>query len=251
MAGFIGNLAYGLGRKLGPKFRKARWLYKTMSEGSKESIKAEYELGLDIYSEVAEKLTLNKNASFTRLLKGIGTKLGSKVSDKNWRFHFYLYSDPTPNAFAIPGGFVFVADSLIDLCGADKNELAFILSHEMGHVVKRHCFHRTINEYAVNTLKTVPAKGKFAPIIKNAGLDFFIKNYSRKQEMQADEFAVYLSYASGFNPAAGARMMKALGDKNPARDDYMKYFSTHPPHNERIVHILSICKRITKKSKAT
>ena len=245
----IGNIAYNLGKKLGPRVRKAKWLYKTMTSNDNSSITSEYELGLDIRAEIMKGLAVSKEQSYIDMVSGIGKRLSGKIANTSWKFSFCVYTDPTPNAFAIPGGFVFIADSIIRLCDNDVDQVAFILAHEMGHITRRHCFHRTINEYAINTLKTVPARGKLAPLLKNVGLDFFIKNYSRTQEFEADKFAVILSYASGFNPVAGARMMQRLGKINPSRDDYMKYFSTHPPHNERIRQILAVSKQAVKDNK--
>jgi predicted Zn-dependent protease len=237
MAGFF----YNLGRKVGPKVRKGKWIWHSLTGTEAESIQAEYEVGLDLANEI--RLQFGGAGSRNATLEKIGAKLTAKVGNKERKFNFEVVDGKEPNAFALPGGFVFVTESILQLCDGDEDEIAFILAHEMGHIIRGHAMERIISSTLTNVVsRTSIARGVVSAWIKNVGLKFFESAYSQSREFDADGLGGRLIRAAGYDPDGATRLLRRLwklssDDKQPALS---VYFSTHPPFNERISNIGSV-----------
>ena len=72
------------------------------------------------------------------VVAAVGSRLADAVKDRRREFRFSLVRAGVSNAYALPGGFVFITEPLLDLCAQDRDELAFLLGHEMGHVLRGH-----------------------------------------------------------------------------------------------------------------
>ena len=234
MAGFF----YNLGRKVGPKVRKGKWIWHSLTGTEAESVQAEYEVGLDLANEI--RLQFGGAKSRNATLDKIGAKLTSRVVNKDRKFCFEVIEGKEPNAFALPGGFVFVTESILELCEGDEDEIAFILAHEMGHIIRGHAMERIISSTLTNVVsRTSIARGAVSAWIKNVGLRFFESAYSQSREFDADGLGGRLIRAAGYDPDGATRLLKRLW-KLSSDDDPLGmsvYFSTHPPFNERIGNI--------------
>ncbi|MHC4131730.1 MAG: M48 family metallopeptidase [Planctomycetota bacterium] len=237
MAGFF----YKLGQKVGPSVRKAKWLWKSMTAEQVEAIRAEYAVGRDLAYEVKELLELEKESKPVELVKNLGRRLNRCVANKEHKFSFAVYRAKQPNAFALPGGFIFISHSLGQLCTWDEDELAFVLAHEMGHVIHGHAMERLMSNSAITfAADTLPARSALSGWLVKVGADFFEKAYSREREMQADELGARLSVAAGFNLEACYKLLYRLGQVGRAESDIGKYFSTHPDCKERIQNVKNL-----------
>ncbi|MHC4520721.1 MAG: M48 family metalloprotease, partial [Planctomycetota bacterium] len=97
-------------------------------------------------------------------------------------FHFDAFLAGEPNAFALPGGFVFISRSIVELCQWDEDEVAFILAHEMAHVIKRHAIERIVTNSAISMAsRAAPTRGVLGPWLQRVGIRFLETAYSRDQ----------------------------------------------------------------------
>ncbi|MFI4913260.1 MAG: M48 family metallopeptidase [Sedimentisphaeraceae bacterium JB056] len=244
----MAGIFYNLGKMLGPKVRKGKWVWKSLTADADEAITAEREVGLDIASAVMNEMAMAASAR-QKFVSAYGSKLARRVANKKIKFNFFVYLDTTPNAFAVPGGFIFVSSSLLDLYGEDPDMSAFVIAHEMGHVVRKHAVNRLVNSAALGAVtRALPVKGKISAMLKSTGLKFFQSAYSQSQEFEADEFGVKLTRAAGFKADAAVKALKKLAEchKNESRNATDEYFSTHPATIKRISAIKQLLLNLKK-----
>ncbi len=240
MAGFF----YNLGKMLAPKVRKGKWVWKSLTCDADDAIAAERQVGLDIVSSMLGSLSIAGDNE-RKTVSSVGETLAKRVANKKIRFDFYVYRDGSPNAFAVPGGFVFVSSSLLELYENNPDMSAFVIAHEMGHIIRRHSVNRLINSAAISAVtKALPDRGKIGLLLKNTGVKFFQSAYSQSQELEADAFGVKLMRAAGFEAKQAINALKKLAqshkDERSIKDEY---FSTHPDTAKRIEQLIAIIGR--------
>src|SRR5262245_40521747 len=128
----MANLFYKLGRMIGPKLRQANWILRSLTGTEAETIQAEVAVGRDLAGALAQQMEVDQEPAIVEMVNDIGQQLGKCVKDRQRRFAFRVVRSPEINAFALPGGFIFVTRSLLQLCHYDPQETAFVLGHEMG-----------------------------------------------------------------------------------------------------------------------
>jgi predicted Zn-dependent protease len=244
------GLFYNLGRKAGPKVRKAKWIWHSMTGTEEEIIKLEYEVGRDLAREIRNQAQIDTDSRVEELLNNTGRRLAECVASKYRTFSFEALAGAEPNAFALPGGFIFVTRSILEMCLWDKDETAFIIAHEMGHVIRKHAINRIMRDFAVTAASRVaPAPGVVAGWVKKVSIQYLESSYSQDLEFQADSLGVRLMEAAGFSPQVSIKLLQRLGDLKSSenRIEIGSYFSTHPSINERIGNINEQLKKMSKK----
>ncbi len=241
MAGFF----YNLGKLVGPKVRQANWVYRSLAGTEAESLDAEHAVGRDLAQAFLLQLELDRDPAAKQLLDHVGGRLTPCLRQRRWRFRFLPVLAPEVNAFALPGGYVFVTRRLLELCGADHDGLAFVLGHEMGHVVRRHAIERMMaNTFVSGVLGRLPLaggvlRGQVAAVLST----LLHQGYSREQELDADASGVELARAAGFDAAGASRILLRLGAGGGADPLLAGYFASHPPLDERLAQIKAVTGR--------
>lgn len=236
MQGFF----YNLGRRTGASWRKGRWLWQSVVGTEADAIGAEYDVGKDLAAGVRQEMGAPQDPRAQQLLGEVGPALVSWVKDKRRAFSFELIAGEQPNAFALPGGFIFVTRSILALCQWSRDETAFILSHEMAHVMRRHAIDRIINSSAAGLLmRAAPMSGALSGWLRNVGASVVMSSYSQEQELDADALGARLACAAGFESGAAVRLLARLGELERGRglDTVSEYFATHPPIDTRIENL--------------
>ncbi|MBP7049816.1 MAG: M48 family metallopeptidase [Phycisphaerae bacterium] len=230
------SLFYHLGRKMGPKLRKARWLWTSATGTEAETIQLEHGVGLDLAHEARGQLQIDADPKTKTLLDEIGPRLVAHVANKLRTFQFDAFLCGEPNAFALPGGFVFIGRPLLDLCGWNEHEVAFILGHEMGHVLKGHAIDRIMTNSAVAAAARAPIRSPLGVWLRNVGVRFLETAYSRDNELDADKLGVRVATAAGYDPQGAIRLLTRLGQLHQSPDPLTlgEYLSTHPTAEVRI-----------------
>ncbi|AQT70123.1 TPR repeat-containing protein YfgC precursor [Anaerohalosphaera lusitana] len=240
------SLFYSLGKKLGPKVRKGKWVWQNIAGTQAEAIAAEYDVGKDLAAQALGSVKQVNDDKTTQKLEEIGEKLRKSLRNQERRFSFYLISDPKPNAFALPGGFIFVTDSLVKLCDSDESELAFVMGHEMGHVIKGHSMERLLSHSAIKTISRAAPGGIAAKgWIQQVGVKFLESAYSQDNEHEADQIGAKLILAGKFDRSAPEKLLGRLAKLGKEGNGLSVYFSTHPPARERI----AVVKRVISQKK--
>jgi predicted Zn-dependent protease len=193
-----------------------------------EAIQAEYEYGHECARQFAAQFSGKASREKQEVVAAVGARLAVAVKDRRRRFHFSLVRASVSNAYALPGGFVFITEPLVDLCAQDPDELAFLLGHEMGHVL---CGHAKSQLTARTFLNAVTARLSGAGLMLRQLLN---QGYSRELELEADREGARLAAAAGYDPRAAARALERLARGASGDAGLMEYFSSHPPIAERI-----------------
>ena len=228
---------YRLGRLAGSKVRKARWMWSSLTGDETEALKAEYGVGWDMAEVVREKSGCDVDPALQALLDETRNRLAGVVRNKLHRFEVGVVGDGQPTAYALPGGFIFVTRSLTELCERDPDELAFVVAHEMAHVIRRHAINRVLRQTAYAAASMVaPGRGAIAPWLRRVGLSWLERAYSRDQEFEADALGALLTRAAGFDSRGALRLFARFQriEGSTGAPDLGAYLSTHPPVDERI-----------------
>jgi predicted Zn-dependent protease len=250
----LGGLFYNLGRRVGPKVRKAKWMWRSIAGSESDAIKAEYEVGLDLAREIRRqlgherapillkdcKMGTQQQPQTDKILNEIGGRLAACVANKLRKFNFETFESPEPNAFALPGGFVFVTKSLVELCRYDHNEIACILAHEMAHIMRGHAMNRIVSNSAIAAVsRAAPIRGALSGWLRRVGVQFLESAYSQDMESEADRLGVRLVGAAGYDPGACLQLFSRLAElkSHSGQFDLGSYFSSHPPFEVRIDNI--------------
>jgi beta-barrel assembly-enhancing protease len=210
------------------------------------SPKEEIALGLNSAPEMARQHGgLYPDERYQNLVAGIGEKLvrtNPEINQSPYYFQFHLLADPeTVNAFALPGGQIFITFGLLRLLD-NEHEVAGVLGHEIGHVVGRHS-----NEQMA---KAQLSQGLVNAVVMAGGTDYGmaagqiaqfvsqLKNtaYGREDELESDQLGVRFMIRAGYDPYALIRVMevlkKAAGGRAPP-----EFLSTHPDPANRVERI--------------
>ena len=231
------NLFEAIGFKLGQKAAQAKNAFDLMGGDERESLRAEIRLGHDLKAALLERMPLVEENATTRWVGQIALWLAANVKEKKLPFSVLVTAEREPNAFALPGGPVFVSWSLLELCRQQRDEIAFVLGHEMGHIVRRHTLERIVKDAAVSLLLRQSSGIQAASAwVNQAGRQVLGSAFSKEEELEADGFAVNLVRAAGGDASAGERLMEKLLQGNPNQGVGIggHYFATHPPLAARI-----------------
>jgi Zn-dependent protease with chaperone function len=138
---------------------------------------------------------------------------------------------------ALPGGPVFVSWALLEMCQGQRDEIAFVLGHEMGHIVRQHTLNRIIKDTALSLLlRQFSGRHAAGAWLSQAGRQVLNRAFSRDDELEADAFAVALVRTSGGDALAGERLLEKLAQRTSGQSVGIAgdYLATHPPLLERV-----------------
>ncbi|MEZ5840090.1 MAG: M48 family metalloprotease [Hyphomicrobiales bacterium] len=181
-----------------------------------------------------------ENRALEKRLGPVVARLVSASDDPSQPYRVTILNSPTVNAFALPGGYLYVTRGLLALAG-DTSEVAAVLAHEIAHVTMRHAIEREDRAKAAAVASQVVAdvlndEAKARATLAASELE--LASFSRSQELQADAIGVRTIARAGFDPYAAARFLKAMDrfadlakagtDKNP------DFLSSHPSTPERV-----------------
>ena len=155
---------------VGSKFKTAKWVWESAAGSEEEAIRAEYSVGRNLAELVRNEVPAVTDGNDQRFLDGISDRLVSVVRNKLHRFEVATLAKVEPTAFALPGGFIFVDRSLVSLCHHDRDEIAFVVAHEMAHVIRRHAINRLLRQAALSVVSLATAgRGWLVPWLKKVG----------------------------------------------------------------------------------
>lgn len=181
------------------------------------------------------------------LVTRIGRRLveHSVAAKSRYRFQFHLLADSqTINAFALPGGQVFITEGLFKRLKTE-GQLAGVLGHEIGHVIERHSAQQLAKTQLTEGLTGAAVIASYDPdnprsretaAVAAAIGQLVSLRYSRGDELQADEWGVKLTAAAGYDPRAMIGVMEVLEEASRGGAP-PEFFSTHPNPEHRLARI--------------
>jgi predicted Zn-dependent protease len=212
------------------------------SEISLVSQDQEIEMGKQGAQQVAQEIGLISDQATQQYVQQVGAALAAKSERPNLPWTFRAVDDPTPNAFALPGGFIFVTRGLLDLM-QNEAELASVLGHEIGHVTARHSVHQLSQQQLAQLALGVgsilsPTVAQFGGVAAQ-GLGLLFLKYGRDDERQADDLGFKYALNQGYDVREMDdvfRSLQRLGEASK-QSPLPTWLATHPGEAERIQSI--------------
>ena len=198
----------------------------------------EVSLGKDMDKQVKSEMPLLNNPQMQRRLNSIGNKISAVSDRQDLKYNFSVLDNKEFNAFAIPGGNVYVNSGLIQ--AANDNELAAVVGHEVGHIAARHSVKRlqAVLGYQLIAAIALGVSGQ-EQILQAVDVAFnvVVLGYSRKDEYLADKLGVKYTNAAGFDPQGMVTFFQKLQKEAKNTGFNLVFLSSHPPIEERIKQV--------------
>ena len=225
----------------------------TIVAGEEFTPEQEYYIGRSVAATVLNRYRPLQNQALTAYINRLGQSLAS-FSDRPQTFggyHFLVLDSEEINAFAAPGGFIFVTKGMLRCCRTES-ALASVLAHEISHVTLGHGIRAIENSrttQAATTLAAIGAKSMtsgqlgeltdlFADSLKDITDTLITEGYSKDYEFEADAATVALLSRTGYPPTALVDMLRVMDQRlDPGGKDFAR---THPKPRERIAELEEI-----------
>ncbi len=207
------------------------------------SEKDEAAMGRRYSEELNRKLELVRDPQIVAYVTEMGQRLARNSRRNNAEYQFFVVNTKEVNAFALPGGFIYVNRGLIDLAGTES-EVAGVIGHEIGHVVGRHATRQMSKNMllaglAFGAAAAVSLKsekwGQIAGVVGGIGLFFASMKYSRDDERQADWLGMEEMNRAGYDPDGMIAFFEKLDRMSKGKGSPgLAFMSTHPLPAERV-----------------
>lgn len=204
-------------------------------------VKAEVDFGRGVAAQVLSRYSLDTDAGLNRYLNLVGSGVALKGPRPELRYRFALLDSNEVNAYAAPGGWIFVTRGALALMH-DESELAAVLAHELAHVTERHIVRalgiRGEDATAGAGLArffggaTDAARMAFSQAVDRAVAILFEDGYQRDDEFSADRVATLLVAQAGYDPGSLARFLSRVAERRGEPADTV--YRTHPSFRDRL-----------------
>jgi predicted Zn-dependent protease len=200
----------------------------------------EVQMGQEYAQQINAQLPIVQDPELNRYINVLGDSIAGLTSRRDLDWHFFIVDSKEVNAFAVPGGFVYVNRGLIER--SDKmDEVAGVLGHEIGHVLRRHTVKQMEKEQGANigitlacVLTGVCNKQAAGTLINVAGGAVFAR-FSRADEAEADQEGFNNVVHAGISPEGMVTMFQKLLEERKTRPAGVEaWFLTHPLEEDRI-----------------
>jgi predicted Zn-dependent protease len=216
----------------------------------------EVEAGRDAAEKMADVMGIVDEPALAAYVEKLGQRIAARSPRGGIEYSFRIVDQPEPNAFAVPGGFIFVSRGLLPIMNSE-DELANVLAHEVVHVAARH--HAQLQTRAAGVgLLALPGRLAGAVIggpvgdavsapFAIAGLGL-LASYGRDQERQADRVGQTIAAEAGYDPQGMADFLENLEKATDRPDDEARipaFFQTHPSNPKRVAEASARARDIT------
>jgi predicted Zn-dependent protease len=212
------------------------------------TVQEEKELGDKLALQIQQNLVMVNDPLITAYVDEVGRRLCEEAHDRRFDYHFYVVKEQEPNAFAIPGGHIFVTSGLIRFVDSE-DELAGVIGHEIAHSVLRH-IDKAMDRAKRLSLLTLAAIIAGAFLSKDAQgaatlatgamamAQALMLKYTRENEAEADQKGIKYLTDAGYGSQAMVTFLKKIYRWQRAiSPDVPTYLSTHPGIDERITYL--------------
>ncbi len=222
------------------------------------SAQDEARAGADAAAQVEQEMGLVRDPALASYVQAVGARVAALSPRRDVEYRFFVVNMPESNAFALPGGYIYVSRGLLAL-SRSEDELANVIAHEIGHVAARHSAQRQTRAMGVGLLsvlgtiaagalggagaaQTVAQLGQVA----GAGL---IASYGRDQEREADRIGQGVAARAGYDPAAMSTFLSSLQQETElrlGRSPRPSFLDSHPSTPERVSSAASLARTLER-----
>ncbi len=221
------------------------------------SLEQDVEIGRQSAAEIEKELPMLRDATVNRYVSKVGKRLAAVIQGPDFPYQFKVTNQAAINAFALPGGFMYINRGLIE-AAENEAELAGVMAHEMAHVALRHGTNRVSKAYlaqaglgavgavlggggGIGMQQIISAAGGF-------GLNALFMKFSRKAETQSDVVGTQMLHRAGYDPISMADFFETLrreSGKDPGKME--QFFSSHPAPKNRAARVREEIQQLGKR----
>ena len=213
----------------------------------------EVQLGNSLHKQTLQKQRPYNNPALQAYVNNIGQQLARQSHRNDIRYTFTVVDEPSINAFALPGGFIYITTGLMAYLNSEA-QLAGVLGHEIGHVTARHSARQHSRATATNVLASLITNKVGNAQLVNTLSVASVRGFGRKHELQADRLGSEYLARVGYKPE---NMIQVVGVLK-AQEDFAKFlaksegkqppsyhgtFSTHPSNDQRLKEVVLAARR--------
>jgi predicted Zn-dependent protease len=204
------------------------------------STQQEVQMGQDYAQQINAQLPIIKDPEIVRYINVLGDSIAKLADDRSLSWQFFVVNASEVNAFAVPGGYVYVNRGLIERAQR-MDQLAGVLGHEIGHVTRRHSVQQMEKQQGANVgvtlacILTSVCNNQAAAAAINVGGGALFAKFSRDDEAEADAEGVKNTVRAGIDPRGIPEMFQILLDERERSPSTVSaWFATHPLEEDRI-----------------
>jgi hypothetical protein len=199
----------------------------------------EVELGRQVARQIEREVPLSRDRPMQERVQRIGHALVESLPQKAYPYEFKVLAVPDFNAFALPGGFIFINEGLLARLQND-NAVAFVMAHEIAHASHRHWHHLMERMKGISLVGILVGVGTGNAYVASLAHTLISMKYSRAHEEEADTAGLEYLWAAGFDPngAIEAAQVIAKLDTGKGRPPYLR---SHPRGTDRLKRITALC----------
>jgi predicted Zn-dependent protease len=213
------------------------------------------QLGQEAAKQVTEKSRPVQNQFLQNYVNRVGQRLAQQPEalDSGFQFHFTALNDPQVNAFALPGGPMFIYTGLLKTVD-NEGELAGVMAHEMSHVILRHGTHEATKQQFVSLPAALASGlagsgggilGRLAQLGIGLGANSVLLKFSRSAESEADALGSHIMAEAGYDPIEMAHLFEKLEAGGGGRE--LQFLSDHPNPGNRVKAIEAEIRTLPKR----
>ena len=212
----------------------------------------EIQMGREYNSQILKMNPIYQDQELQEYVQSIGESLALKSHRPNLIYRFTILDSPDINAFALPGGYIYINRGLMSYFSSEE-ELAAVLGHEIGHVTARH----SVRQYSQSQLMGILSaaieinSGRTAGNIANLASGALLSGYGREMELEADDLGAQYIYQDGYSPQGMYDVLSVLKDQETYSKkiaeqrgqeprSYHGVFASHPSNDLRLQEVLDL-----------
>jgi hypothetical protein len=201
------------------------------------------EIGEEISPDAERQLPMLKNSRVDDYVNGLGRRLADKAPFERYPYEFKVVNDRAINAFALPGGPIYINRGVIESAD-NESQLAAVMAHETAHIALRHGTNQASKASAAQLplaiLGGIIGSDSTKAVLAQLGASFAVNSillkYSRTAESQADIMGTQILYDSGYDPRGMAQFFEKLEQEQSGRGP-VEFLSNHPSPDNRIERV--------------
>jgi Peptidase family M48 len=200
------------------------------------------EMGREVSRQAERELPMLNDRRANAYIDAVGKRLAAPAPGEKYPYQFRIVNDSAINAFALPGGFVYVNRGALEAADTEA-QIAGVIAHEIGHVALRHGTHQASTAYVAQAplaiLGGVLGSNSVGGVLAQLGVSFatssLLLRYSRDAESQADLMGTQILHDSGYDPRAMVEFFEKIQAQSKGRA--IQFFSDHPNPENRISNV--------------
>lgn len=217
----------------------------TTGPGGKKSLilistRQEVAIGESLVEDIESKNKVTEDSVLANYINQVGQKAASVSDRRDIEYHFKVLESEEINAFACPGGFIYIYSGLLKVMD-NEAQLAGVLAHEIGHVVARHSVKRLQQVLGLQVLLSLTL-GESSELTQKAvatGIGVILQGYSRRNEFEADYNGAYYMTKVEYNPEGMIQLFGKFEEMEKGRKNTFldQLLASHPPTPDRITRM--------------